>query len=293
VTAQFGLIGFGEAGSSIAAGLVGAGASVTAFDMRLTQPVGERLRQQAAQAGVTLVDAAAEVAAAAEIVLSLVTAQAAEPVARSLVDHLGDRHLVVDLNSTSPGLARRVGEIVAPSGAGFVDVSIMAAVPPNGHRVEMLASGPEAARFAAAGTPLGMKIEVIGDEIGAASAVKMLRSLLVKGLEVLLLDSCLAARRYGATERVLQSMNGGLPMHDWEALATYLLGRTAVHAERRGHELEEAAVTLEELGMDPSVPAAGARRLLWAASRDIGGRFADHLPGHYDDVLAALEGEDG
>ena len=291
MTRRIGIVGFGEAGSSIAAGLVKEGAEVVATDARLDTPAGDELRRRAEEGSVALVASIAEVVPEADVVLSLVTANAAEPVAKALAGHVAEGQLVADLNSTSPGLARRVGEILAPSGASFVDVSVMAAVPPNGHRVPMLASGPDAARFVELATDLGMQVELVGEEIGAASAVKMLRSLLVKGLEVLLLDACLAADRYGATERVLTSMNGGLPMHDWQELATYLLGRTAQHAERRGHELEEAAATLEELGMDPGVPHAGARRLLWAASQGLQERFGSRLPDHYDEVLDALQGD--
>lgn len=287
MTVAVGVVGFGEAGAAIAAGLAGAGADVVATDTRLQSADGDRLRRLAAEQGVRLVPAAAAVAGEADVILSLVTSSAALPVATALAPHLRATHLVADLNSTSPGLACRVGEVIDASGAVFVDVAVMAAVPPHRHRVPMLASGPGAERFS--GLPLELQVEVVGSEAGTASAIKMLRSLLVKGLEALLLEFAVAAHRFGATDRVLASMNGTLPTEDWRDLATYLLARTARHGARRGHELEEVATMLRELDIEPLLAEAGARRLLWAAERGLGERFADQLPAHYDEVLSALQ----
>lgn len=270
-----GVVGFGEAGSAIAAGLADAGVDVAATDVRLAGPDGPRLRAAAADLGVRLVDDSATLAGDREVILSLVTASAALAVVTDLAPHLRPDHLVADLNSTSPGLARRVGEVVTATGATFVDVAVMAAVAPQRQRVPLLASGPGATRFA--DLPLDLRVEVVGTEPGTASAMKMLRSLLVKGLEALLVEFAVAARRFGATDRVLESMNGTLPTEDWRELCAYLLSRTAQHATRRGHELEEVAEMLRDLEVEPLLAEAGARRLLWAAEQGRG------------DVLAVLE----
>ena len=289
MSATVGIVGFGEAGSAIAAGLAGEGIDVAAFDARTAGPDGDRLRRVADEAGVTLVDDIQGVVRDREVILSLVTSSAALPVATGLAAHVRPDQLVADLNSTSPGLAQHVGATISQAGASFVDVAVMAAVPPRRHKVPMLASGPGAERFAA--LPLHMQVEVVGDEPGAASAVKMLRSLLVKGLEALIVEFGVAARRYGATDRVLSSMNGSLPTEDWRELATYLLTRTAQHGRRRGHELEEAATMLRELDIEPMVAQGAAHRLLWAADHDMD-RFSDEPPTHYDDVLAVLAKEE-
>lgn len=291
MTRSVGIVGFGEAGSAVAVGLAGSGTDVVAFDARLDGPAGDGLRQRAADGGVALCADVDEVVARAEVVLSFVTSSAALAVAEALAPHLRADHLVGDCNSTSPGLARQVGGIVGATGAAFADVAVMAAVPPHGHRVPLLASGPGAGRLAAAG--IGLQVEVVDGPAGAASAVKMLRSLLVKGLEALLLEFGVAAHRYGVTDQVLSSMNGSLPVGDWRELATYLLGRTAAHASRRGHELEEVAATLRELDVEPHLAAGAARRLLWAADAGIEVHFFAQPPTSHHDVLTALEEQPG
>ena len=285
MTARVGIVGLGEAGGAIAAGLVEEGAEVIAYDLRLASAGGADLRDLAARAGVGLATDLADLAGRAEIILSLVTGGAALPVARALAPHLRAGQLVADLNTTSPGVAEAVSEVLAPTGASFTDVAIMAAVPPYRHRVPMLACGPGADQLAAAG--LGLRVEVIEGGPGAASAVKMLRSLLVKGLESLLLEFAVAADRFGATDRVLRSMNGSLPTDDWRALATYLLTRTAKHGRRRGDELAEVAEMFRELGIEPGLAEAGADRLRWAGQR-LTDQFARRTPEHYQEVVDAL-----
>lgn len=289
MTPRVGIVGYGEAGGAFAAGLVRAGVSVVVFDTRLAEPGGEELRRRARAADVALVEDVGALVDGAQVILSLVTSSAALPVARDLARHLTADHLVADLNSTSPGLAREVFRVIATTGAAFADVAVMAAVPPHGHRVPLLACGPGASQLAS--LDIGLEVDVVDGAPGAASAIKMLRSMLVKGLEALLLEFAVASRRFGATDRVLTSLNGTLPTDDWRELASYLLARTAQHGERRGHELEEVSEMLRELDMEPYMAAAGAQRLLWAAHRGVARKFRERAPGHYEDVLAALEQE--
>lgn len=287
MTPVVGIVGFGEAGSAIAAGLASSGTTVLATDARLTEPDGERLRCAAAISGVEMVDDIATLVERATVILSLVTVSSAVPVAAALAKHTDRHHLVADLNSTSPRQAMEIAELVAASGATVADVAIMAAVPTRRHQVPMIASGPGARTLAE--LPLGLRVEVIGDTVGAASAVKLLRSLLVKGLEALLVEFGVAASRWGATEHVLRSLDGTLPTGDWEELATYLLSRTALHGVRRGRELEGAAAMLRDAGVEPLLAEAAARRLLWAAEQGLATRFGEHPPRHYDEVLTALD----
>jgi 3-hydroxyisobutyrate dehydrogenase-like beta-hydroxyacid dehydrogenase len=283
---MIGIVGYGEAGAAIAAGLAEAGATVVAYDARLEDGGGDQLRDRAATDRIDLATDLADLAGRCPVIVSLVTSSAALPVAEVLAPHLGPEHLFADANSTSPGLAAEVATVIGRAGAQAVDVAIMAAVPPNRQRVPMLASGPGARRFAELG--FGTDIELVDGPPGAASAVKMLRSLLVKGLESLLVEFAIASRRFGATADVLRSLDGTLPMERWEELASYLLTRTALHGERRGHELEEAAAMLRELGIEPLLAEAGAKRLLWAAARGVEARFEDAPPTHYDEVIDAL-----
>lgn len=260
-----GVIGAGEAGLAVGGGLAAAGVRVVTYDVAFEDATsGQDRRSAAVAAGLEPSSGPAEVARLSHVVLCLATARAAEQVVRSLAPHLTPRHLVADANSASPELMSRVAEVVENTGARFADVAVMAAVTPHRHQVPLLASGSGAAEFTTWGTELGMRIECVDGPAGAASCVKMMRSLLVKGIEALILQTGRAAARYGVLDRVLDSM-GDLPFDDWRVLADYLLHRTALHGERRGHELLEVAATLRGLSVDPGLAEAGAMALLDAA----------------------------
>ena len=286
---RIGFIGFGEAGSAIAAGLAGAGARVRAFDAALAEPAGRaRLARRAAEAGVELVESLAALARASSVVVSTVVSSAAREVAAAAARHLGPGHVYLDLNSTSPALKREMAALVEAAGARFVEGAVMTAVPPRGHRVPILLGGPAAPELIARLRPLGMVLEDLGPEVGRAAAVKMFRSIVVKGLEALLLECVLAASRYGVAERVLASVGEGYPGLDWNRLAHYLLGRTAVHGARRAHEMEEVARTLAEMGIEPIMAEAAARRIGACATPALKARFADRAPESYHEVVAAI-----
>ena len=143
----------------------------------------------------------------------------------------------------------------------------MSPVPPFRHRVPMLANGPGAPHFAELMTPFGMNIEVISGEIGSAAAIKMLRSVIVKGFEAICLEALIAAHKAGVVERVLRSLDASYGDTTIRGLSEYLLGRHIRHTERRAHELDEAAETLSEMGIAPLATAGGVQRLYWSAQQ--------------------------
>lgn len=284
MTPRIGIIGVGEAGAAIGAGLRDEHhLDVVGYDARGDH---EDVRARAGASGIRLVGSLGELAASADLILCLASAKVALSIAEAMAPHLTPDHVYADWNSASPQLKRDVAGVVAATGASFTDGAVMAAVPPHRHRVPVLLSGGGAGRFRDATEGLGMNLEVLGTEPGQASAVKMFRSLLVKGLEALLLECAVGAQAYGVTERVLSSMNGTLPTEDWRELASYLLGRTVVHGERRAEELRQVAQTLGEIGVEPLLADAGARRLQWFADLDLGVDAAT-LP--YDKVLDAVQ----
>jgi 3-hydroxyisobutyrate dehydrogenase-like beta-hydroxyacid dehydrogenase len=286
VTSRIGLIGVGEAGAAIAAGLHEEHArSVAAFDARGGEP---EVRSRAERAGIDLAGSLEALAASSDVVICLTSAKVAVAVARDMVPFLTAEHVYTDWNSASPQLKCEVAEVVAPSGARFADGAVMAAVPAHRHRVPVLLSGDGAPALQQALAGMDMQLEVLGPEPGQASAVKMFRSLLVKGLEALLLECAVGANAYGATHRVLESMTGSLPTQDWPELAAYLLQRTVAHGERRAEELRQVARTLEDVGLEPLLADAGARRLQWFVDLDVTGGVASHEL-DYPGVLSAIE----
>jgi 3-hydroxyisobutyrate dehydrogenase-like beta-hydroxyacid dehydrogenase len=284
MTIRIGLVGLGEAGSAIAAGLQETGAAVVVgYDARLDVPA---VRDRAAGTGIRLVTSLSELAAASDVILCLTHASTALSVAEAIGPYLRPEHIYSDWNSGGPQLKKDVAALVTSAGAKFVDGAVMAGVPKPRHQVPVLLSGSGAEELVTATTGLGMRLEVIGDEPGQASAVKMLRSLLVKGLEALILECLLAARSYGAEERVLTSMNGSLPMGDWEELASYLTTRTYLHGRRRAEELGQVAATLRDVGVDPVVTSACEQRLLWLA--DLALPQGEQPPDGYADVITRV-----
>jgi 3-hydroxyisobutyrate dehydrogenase-like beta-hydroxyacid dehydrogenase len=282
-----GFVGFGEAGFTIGNGLRSAGIErLLAYDIATdSADRGPLIRSRAQQAGATLVAGSAELTRACDIIFSTVTSSSALEAAMQTAPHLGAHHLYADLNSVSPALKREVGAVIGASGATFVEAAVMAPVQPYGHLVPMLIGGPGAPRFCDAMTPFGMRLEALDGPIGKAAAVKMCRSIVVKGLEALLAECVLGASRYEADEKVFASLQETWPGIDWKALADYTMGRVVVHGERRAREMEEVAETLRAMGVEPIMAEATARRQDWSARLNLKSHFGPDGPRTYREVL--------
>jgi len=287
---RIGFVGFGEAGFHLAKGLLANGAEeMVAYDIHSqTSGPAEIIQRRAAEASVRLVRSNAELADAADTLLSVVTCDQALAAARQTVPYLGPRHHYADLNSVSPSVKQAIAAVTQPSGARFVEIAVMAPVPPYGHTVPMLAGGHAAAAFVSMLTPLGMRIEVASSEIGVAAATKMFRSIMIKGMEALITECVLAAGRYGAAERVFASLAETYPGIDWRAMADYCVGRVVVHGERRAREMEEVAETLRTLDIEPIMAAATARRMDWSAQCGLKAHFGGQPPKSYRDLVDAV-----
>ena len=286
-----GFVGFGEAGSTIAAGLRAAGCErAVAYDINRDDPGrGALIRQRAAESGTTLVDSPADLARESAIIFSTVTSNAALDAASQTAPFLTPDHIYADLNSVSPALKQEISAVIDVTGARFVEAAVMAPVAPYGHRVPMLLGGPAASEFAGMLAPFGMRLEVLATgEIGTAAAVKMCRSIVVKGLEALMCECVLGASRYGADDKVFASLDESFPGVNWKKLADYMVGRVVVHGERRAREMEEVAETLRAIGIDPIMAEATARRQEWAAHLDLKSHFGAEGPRSYREVLDVL-----
>ena len=255
MTLAVAVLGLGEAGGTIATGLVAAGCEVRGWD-----PDAARVAPRVARtAGPT------EAVAGADLVLSLTTAAHALDAAASIVSALGPAQLYADLNTTAPALKREIAETLAPTGAAFADVALLGGVPARGVGTPALASGEGAERFAELVRPLGMPVTVVGREPGEAAGLKLLRSVFMKGLAAAVLESVEAARRRGAEDWLrgeIAEVIGG-------PLLERLLSGSVAHAERRQDEMSAAAAYLGELGVEPRVTeaAAGWLRQLAAEKR--------------------------
>jgi 3-hydroxyisobutyrate dehydrogenase-like beta-hydroxyacid dehydrogenase len=254
------LIGFGEAGSILGADLVGAGCAVSMYDILLddakTRPV---VLARAEKGHVRAQDSFAAAVANAELVISAVTASSSGDVAALGGQHLRAGQIFLDINSVSPGKKQSSCRAVEASGADYVESAVMAPVPPYGLKVPMLLGGRRAASVASQLSRLGMSAQAISSEIGVASAVKMCRSVVIKGIEALAVESMRAARHFGAERQVLASLNETFPAMGWDKdLPDYLISRVAEHGRRRAAEMREVARTLADAGFEPTMAAATA-----------------------------------
>lgn len=285
-----GFIGFGEAAFGIARGLGKQGVtSLVAYDIHTTtHKRGELIRARAEEAHVALVSSYAEVPLRSDIVISAVPADAARVAAENTAAFLQARHIYADINSVSPAVKRAVAAAILPSAAHFVEAAVMSTVPPLGHKVPILLAGPGAQSFSERMRPFGMQLEVLDGPIGCAAAIKMCRSIIIKGLEALMLECVMGAEEYGAAEKVFATVSASIPGIDWNQLAHYMIGRTALHAERRVREMEESARTLADLGIDPIMASATARRIQTCADFDLKAQFNGNEPADYRQVLRAL-----
>lgn len=289
---KIGFVGFGEAGYHLARGLRRAGVTqMRAYDINTHTPkLGERIQSRAAETEVTLVSSSSQLTEASDILLSVVTASSAAEAATQTAPYLQARHYYADLNSVSPETKRAIATTITNAGARFVEAAVMAPVPPYEHKVPMLLGGAHAHELTALLEPFGMSLEVVSDQIGAAVAVKMCRSVIVKGLEALLLECTLGAMKYGADERVFASLEESYPGMNWSKLAGYSISRVVEHGTRRARELEEVAATLRAAGIEPMMAEAIVQRQDWGAQ--FKSLFEGQIPTDYRalvNVIAAGE----
>lgn len=287
---KIGFVGFGEAGYHLAKGLRGAGVTqLVAFDIHTHTPGrGERIQQRAAETGVALLESSQALAENCDLLLSVVTASSATEAATQTAPFLQVRHLYADLNSVSPETKRTIDGIIAASSARFVEAAVMAPVPPYGHKVPMLLGGAAATSLVELLAPFGMRFEVISEQVGAAVAVKMCRSVMVKGLEALLFECTLGAVKYGADERVFASLEESYPGMNWSRLAGYAISRVIEHGERRARELEQVASTLRSAGIEPVMAEAIVKRQDWGAQLGLKEHFGGQVPEDYRAIMQAI-----
>ena len=253
-------IGFGEAGQALAAGLRDAGVNtVAAWDILFPSPDGQRLCESANQMGVRRGTSVGDAVRGADLIVAAVTAASSLEAAEQAKPFLRPDQYFLDINSVSPGRKQETARAM-DGHARYVDVAVMAPVHPARHQTPALLAGPHAASLEPILTGLDMRVSVAGADIGAAAAIKMVRSVMVKGLEALTLECFLAARRAGVEEQIFASLGKSYPGLDWGKQVEYNLERMANHGTRRAHEMEEVADTLRELGIDPHMTAGTIRR---------------------------------
>jgi 3-hydroxyisobutyrate dehydrogenase-like beta-hydroxyacid dehydrogenase len=283
---RIGFIGFGEVVQTMAIGLR---QEVPCRIFAYARRDGETIRRRAAESGLTLVPALEALCTEADILISAVTAPSALVVARQVRPWIGPRHIYADFNSVAPTVKRDIEAIMHEAEVRFVDVAVMGAITSKRHRTPMLACGSGAADLAGILAPFGMSLEVVGNQAGIASAIKMCRSLVLKGLASLFLECLLAASKFSAERKVFDGIDETFPGCRWNDMAHFLISRSAMHAQRRSDEMNEVTATLAALDIDPIMARATAQRLRWLSGFELKEHFGDREPNSYDEVLEAMK----
>ncbi|WP_114964666.1 NAD(P)-dependent oxidoreductase [Alkalilacustris brevis] len=249
-------IGFGEAARAFTDSLLaGSSHRIAAFDIRQDDAMAEAMANRGVRQGSDPADAIRE----ADWIFSAVTADQSLVAAKSVVPHLVQGQVFFDINSVSPGRKRETAALIDDRGGRYIDMAVMAPVHPKGHATPVLLAGGAAEALADDLAGLGFRLEVAGDAPGDATAIKMVRSVFVKGLEAITVEAMLAAQASGAFEKVLASLSKSYPGLGWPENVSYNFERTLRHGKRRAAEMRESAATLNALGLNGDLPAATAR----------------------------------
>jgi len=254
-------IGFGEAGQAIASGLRDSGIeTITAWDILFPESEGRKLKEAGESIGARLASSAEDAVRGTDIIISAVTAASSLEAARSVAPHLSGNPYFLDINSVSPGRKKETENLLLDK-ARYVDVAILAPIHPKRHQTPLLVAGPHAPTvMPLLVDELEMRGAIAGDETGAAAGLKMIRSVMIKGIEALTLECFLAARRAGIVDEVAASLKNNYPTLDWNKVMEYNIERMASHGIRRADEMDQVVETLRELGLDPLMAVATSTR---------------------------------
>jgi 3-hydroxyisobutyrate dehydrogenase-like beta-hydroxyacid dehydrogenase len=273
---HIGLVGYGEVGRILAEDLRAQGITVSAYDLKIDNPAtAAPLQTHAAQHGVQLASSSGELAAQSDFIISAVTASQTVLVAQACAPALKPGAFFLDFNSASPGAKQHAASLIDRAGGRYVEGAVMTSVPPHRIKVPLLLGGDFAAELAPLINSLGFAAKVASDKLGVASATKMCRSVMIKGLEAMVIESLTTARHYGVEDAVITSLNETFPGIDWEKQAAYFFQRVIEHGRRRSEEVREVAETVRDAGLTPWSASGTAERQAWVADGADRGWFGE------------------
>ncbi|MEE9314155.1 MAG: DUF1932 domain-containing protein [Rhizobiaceae bacterium] len=286
-------IGFGEAAGAIANGWKDLEIQISAFDIKTNSDTTRvAMLERYAAAGINGHNTIEEAVADADLIISLVTADQAHKAAKSVLGHCNPNAIFFDCNSCSPDTKRSSAKHLEADDIRYIDVAIMAPIYPAMHKTKLHISGPHEKATLEVMALLQMNVIPLEGDVGTASSVKMMRSIMIKGIEAVMMETILSARKAGVDELVLDSLDTTYPNFNFREKATFQMERVMVHGVRRAAEMREVALTVKQLGLDNSMATATVN---W--QQDIGERnldpdysLADNDYGSRADIiLTALE----
>jgi len=270
-------IGFGEAARAFAKTLKEAqpGLGISAYDILLGTGDDLSIREAAEKTGVTLAETPEGAVRGADWVFAAVTAASSLDAGRSVAAALRPGQIYFDINSVSAGVKQRTAALLQPSGAVYVDMAVMSAVHPRGHKTPVLVAGAIDTALIGQFEEFGFDFELVGREPGLAATIKMVRSLFVKGLEAISVQMAMAAHRAGCLDRVKASLARTFPEFEWDRFLSYQFERVGTHGVRRAAEMRESAVAMGELGFPEGRALAAAIAELQGSIGSLGLKLGD------------------
>ncbi len=273
-----GLIGYGEVGKIFSAGLQGKDGiegqnGVHAWDRKFVGDTAAAELAHAKDAGVTAQMSSKALCESSDLVIAAVTASQSLAVAEEAAKSIRPGSVYLDLNSASPGTKQRSAELIEAAGARYVEAGVMTSVPPYGIRVPLLLGGEHAGELAILLSAWGMDAKAVSEKLGVASAIKMCRSVMIKGMEALVIESYATARAYGVEDYVIPTLEETFPNMDWQKTGAYFFSRVVQHGQRRAEEMRESANTVREAGFEPYMTASIADKQQWVADQAKAGIF--------------------
>lgn len=290
---KIGFIGFGEAAYNISLGLKGEGVTgIIAFDKMAKDPVmGKMVTARAMEAGVTLYGTAKEVAAESDVIFGAVPSSFAMDVCEEIKGVLGEGKVYADVSASTPSVKEKIWDAVKDTGVKFVDAAMLGSLPKDKHRVPITASGNGAALFQELMSPLGMKITAAGEKAGAASAIKLVRSIYMKGIASLMIEMLQAADAYDVSDEVISSISKSMDNIPFTSHLDRLVTGTAIHCHRRAAELKGSVAMLEECGFSPAMTEAAKKRMEDMEAYGFAERYVEKKPDGWKEIIRVMKEE--
>ena len=288
---KIGFIGFGEAAYNLALGLHGEGLSeLYAYDTAINDTaIGRQLYSRAQTAQVTIVSQVAELAEHADVLFSAVPSSYAIEACQSILPYLHSKQLYADVSASTPQVKQTIGALLKGISISFADAAMMGSLPQNKHRVPILASGQGAEMFCRQMTPYGMNITVVSEIPGDASAIKLIRSIFMKGISALMIEMLRASNHYGVTQDIISSIAASMDGISFSSHLSRLVIGSAIHCHRRAAELSGSIDLLQEAGLPYEMTVAAKSCLEKLEPYHFSEQFASQKISEVQDVLNILQ----
>lgn len=244
------ILGLGEAGSHFANDLANMGVNVIGFDPNPVRFLHENI---------VLAKSNVEASRDADIIFSVNLSSVSEEIAREIMPILNESKIYVEMNTASPDKKIAIYEILKPTGVQYVDLAIMAPVPPKGIKTPFLASGNGAIIFQEKVKHLNLNLTVLSDVVGEASTRKLLRSIVYKGVAAVICEAMEAGQKFGLEDYIREQISSVIGGND-DLINRFVEG-SKTHALRRMHEMEAVVEMLKDQDLEPIMSEATKKNL--------------------------------